>query len=770
MLLRMLGAGYMDQLMRTDNDLVVDVPSMRVIDPQTPEFVRDKLDLGTNDRVYHTNYFDQSEVVRALSLFLGLVTTMSTRSPVRPGSTVVGVPAAASQDFVVLDSTLPADVAVKTVQQHGGEFAVVRRRSETSESVEHYPFSKTEFEDVFSARPPHSPIADADEIQDSTSAREASPSAGLTLPGATDGPEWHRRTVIMRGGEPIGVLPRQGAPTAAAPPPARRGGRLRRSAGDHRVPPPTRGHRRSARPSGDAPVDASFRAEMPDSIRCENETIVLVDISLDDLQMSASAASAAARTTIDKSKRITVHAIPRVNVRVVGEDHATVPPPGPGQPRMLRFVVAGTLEGPGELVIAAEQGPVVLVRLVLDFTVTGDTVVKPQSTTVASATVQQPESVAPCDQLWIDEARNIANVTVNGVEQVTTVDTAFVVRYRSERLDVQERDTTKAIKGDRLAYVTKLFERIEDDWGAGQDDAAAFHSSLRAYGGQLFDELLPESIQRVLWDNRDRIKTIQINSEDPLIPWELVHLKGPRGSLPREDRFLANMGLIRWMDNAGIPPAKVTLRSNRARVLAPQYPDNPDWKPLEEAADEYRFLKEKVRASRVKPTREALRKLIEAPGRFDLLHFAGHGYAIPADIGHASLVLDVRWDGGEWVPISLESTFVEQYANLRTKSGNRPLVFLNACQTGRAGYQLTGIGGFAQAFISRGAGIFVSSLWSVGDEPAKTFCESFYAALLAGKTVVEATTAARHKSRLAGDPTWLAYVVYGRPEGTLTLA
>jgi CHAT domain-containing protein len=91
------------------------------------------------------------------------------------------------------------------------------------------------------------------------------------------------------------------------------------------------------------------------------------------------------------------------------------------------------------------------------------------------------------------------------------------------------------------------------------------------------------------------------------------------------------------------------------------------------------------------------------------------------------------------------------------------MVVLNACQIGRANYKLTGIGGFAQAFLDRGAGAFVGTLWSVGDSPARTFTERLYSELLGGQTLAQASIAAREAARQAGDATWLAYVVYGHP-------
>jgi CHAT domain-containing protein len=162
--------------------------------------------------------------------------------------------------------------------------------------------------------------------------------------------------------------------------------------------------------------------------------------------------------------------------------------------------------------------------------------------------------------------------------------------------------------------------------------------------------------------------------------------------------------------------------------------------------------------------------LLERPGQIDLLHFAGHGEAANNDIANAGLILQVRHEGNSWAPVQLTSTMVEQFANLRDGNGNRPLVFLNACQAGRAGHQLTQVGGFAQAFLKGGAGIFVSTLWSVMDTPAREFGEEFYAQLIAGKTVAQAAVAARQATRALDDPTWLAYVVYGRPDGRLVLS
>ncbi len=71
-LARRLSEGFVDRLFKGPNDLVVDNSSMGAIDQAVGGFVRDRLDLGENDAVYHTNYFNQLPVITALGGWLPL--------------------------------------------------------------------------------------------------------------------------------------------------------------------------------------------------------------------------------------------------------------------------------------------------------------------------------------------------------------------------------------------------------------------------------------------------------------------------------------------------------------------------------------------------------------------------------------------------------------------------------------------------------------------------------------------------------------------------
>ena len=53
---------------------------------------------------------------------------------------------------------------------------------------------------------------------------------------------------------------------------------------------------------------------------------------------------------------------------------------------------------------------------------------------------------------------------------------------------------------------------------------------------------------------------------------------------------------------------------------------------------------------------------------------------------------------------------------------------------------------------------------------ALTFADSFYGQILAGQTVATATYQARLAARQDGDPTWLAYSVYGHPSARAMFA
>ena len=269
-----------------------------------------------------------------------------------------------------------------------------------------------------------------------------------------------------------------------------------------------------------------------------------------------------------------------------------------------------------------------------------------------------------------------------------------------------------------------------------------------------------------MWQQKDKLRHLMVLSSEPFIPWELVHLKEPGRPLPDETRFMAEIGLVRWLytHDSAYPPQILHARPGRVRILRPDYPRQ-DLR-LPQTLPEARFLLDRMGAVPVAPATQDLRKLLRN-GSFDILHFADHGIADPGNIANARILLQGRQEMGSYIPAYLSATTVAQHARLPGPDGSKPLVVLNACQAGRLGQQMTSLGGFAQAFLDRGAGAFISAMWSVGDAPASTFMQALYEGLLNGQPISAAATDARHKARLAGDGTWLAYAVYAHPHARL---
>jgi hypothetical protein len=482
-------------------------------------------------------------------------------------------------------------------------------------------------------------------------------------------------------------------------------------------------------------------------------TSVEVIISREVIDRATGNVAAAAPGKVDPQRKLLVQVIPKAQFTVIGEDRVELDPPAPGQQHPpLYFDLRATHTGEGEVWVVARQGQVPLVTLMLRPRIVETQGQKSRRMAVSATTPEAPRLAEPLDQLLIVEQRNGDEVT-------------YFYQLQSPRLNILDKYYSLPFKGDRHQYIANLYQQIEQRWLSTEQDSTDFTEELRAFGAELFDKLFPETMQRILWEHRQELKRIMVISTEPFIPWELVHLKEPGKSLGAEIQFLGQMGLVRWLHDMGWPPSELKIREGMARYVIPHYP-HPDY-VLPEAQLEAQFLEDKFKAQAVDPRSTPVRKLLSQPGAFDLLHFACHGMAEGDNVANAQLLLQGRVEGNNYIPDPLSATTAEQYANLTRPDNSRPIVVLNACQAGRAGYRLTGIGGFAKAFLRGGAGAFVGTLWSVGDSPARTFTETFYSEILAGAKVSEAAIRAREKAQQAGDATWLAYVVYGHPHATL---
>lgn len=283
-------------------------------------------------------------------------------------------------------------------------------------------------------------------------------------------------------------------------------------------------------------------------------------------------------------------------------------------------------------------------------------------------------------------------------------------------------------------------------------DAAADHPTsgtrlrrrLRAHGAELWRSAVPEAVQRQFWEEVERISTFTVLGAQDIVPWELLF---PLNEGYEERGFLAEwVPVVRRV--FGQERATDLSLTGAAFVVPPGSPSGAH----AEVATLRAALGADVADRGVLTDVEALVKLIEG-GYGGLLHFACHNSFGPNGS-------TVRMADGPFDPIDLAAAI-----QLRSLRPHRPLVFFNAC---RSAGEIDWFGsslGWAPQFMQAGAGAFVGTLWPVRSSSALLFADAFYQELITGRRPLGAASLAARQAIAGqeGDPTWLAYAVYGNP-------
>ena len=777
-LLRAVADGAADKLFREENDLVVNVDSMKAIDPHVEGFVTDALELGTNPRVYHTNYFHQKEVTEALGGWLKV------NDPTVPWLQGVGswrqqVPAHKvtspyiNSDLLVINSSMNGAEVRRLLGKQQAEFVVVRNQQPFA--THHYAYRPHEL------RPGLRPQVTLQRSLNLHERNRSIPGRMGTIQGYNQRQFNARypaasRTVVFRGDVPTGVVPnalemRASGKAATVIQPRR----IQINYQGRSFDPPRQAHRNSALGRKARPALKSrsfprleplpeahkahhfFRAQMPAEVIVDEVTTVEVVISREQLDLVANRAGRLGQAMIDTDRKIIVMVMPRRNFALAADGRCEIDPVAAGgEPRSLYFDVRPTHEGDGDIDVVVRQGqsPLLTMRLETKIVSQSTPAVAKLSVTETAVT-DAPHMKEPVNQLTVWESIDGEDVKLD-------------FHFSSPLLNENKRARhPTTVPGGTESYVADIYDRIESSWTNRDHTPATFTKDLQSIGMAMFEDLVPLEIRELLWKYRKRLDNIQILSNEPFIPWEIVHLKQP-GKVGRGEWFLGQLGLVRWLENIegnGFGPETIDIQ--KALAIVPEYPKDSTWR-LDEPEHEYKFLHELVNATKVPPNRIAVDSVLEEPGSFDLLHYAGHGEAPMEDSAEAELILAVKRGRDRWIKEALDATTVEFRGDLAT-NGRRPMVVLNACQVGRMHRRLTCLGGFSKAFLTAGAGAFVGSLWSVGDEPARSFVEALYTELAAGKNISEAAIEAREQARKDGDFTWLSYTVYANPHATVTM-
>jgi hypothetical protein len=286
-------------------------------------------------------------------------------------------------------------------------------------------------------------------------------------------------------------------------------------------------------------------------------------------------------------------------------------------------------------------------------------------------------------------------------------------------------------------------------------------------GEMMYRLFMPEQMQRQIAETRC---ALTITTNDLELPWELMYAQGKFLSL---DRPVARMPMGRAMPPADRPAAPRADRLVRFLLI---YAD-PD-KNLANAAQEIKTVqdylegewKDRIRVEVVAAERATGRKLNELlrSGAYDVIHYAGHAHFDEESHELSGLYLGTEKDN--------EVFFAQK---IRRLMAGRPLVFLNACETGVTANEAQGqekvsyfqqpAEGLASAFIYGGALGCIGSLWPVYDKPAAEFAVEFYKRLLEGYMVGEALRATRTeiRERYPDQIAWASYLYYGDPTAVL---
>lgn len=308
---------------------------------------------------------------------------------------------------------------------------------------------------------------------------------------------------------------------------------------------------------------------------------------------------------------------------------------------------------------------------------------------------------------------------------------------------------------DPARYFTTYFAEIEDLLLDNAPPPAEIEQRMKSLGATLYEEVVPVDLRAKLWEVRDRVQHVLVQSTDPWIPWEMCFITGPTddGTIVEHGYLCERYEMSRWIQPTPLRP-ELSLANIGLIVTG----DSGLAMAMEERSDVLSLGAGGRTVGEVPAEYLALTNAL-AGGTFTSIHFTGHGlFADDSDPDKTHIMLENH------------KRFTAQDISGRVANLGKaqPFVFLNACQAGRSGMTLAGVGGWAKALLTAGAGAFVGAHWSVLDASAVTFSRVMYERLLEGDTAPAAVRAARLAIKSAGDPTWLAYTLYSDPFARIT--
>lgn len=316
-------------------------------------------------------------------------------------------------------------------------------------------------------------------------------------------------------------------------------------------------------------------------------------------------------------------------------------------------------------------------------------------------------------------------------------------------------------------FLRERYARLASVAGRGvrPADRQSAKDTTKGIGREVYRRFAPPSFKKAFWSMIDRwgedFRTIQIYSDQPLLPWELM--VPSRDDKPERDHLGLEFQISRWharedAEFVASPPQYLVLEE--LVVVAPRY--DPPLKSVEQEIQSIQsFPFANVRLVRGQETK--LREVFSRLPR-GILHFAGHGVILQNDTQGTTYAIVLEGD---------RILTLDEWKGMFSRDRTRhPFIFFNACDIGRTQKVVNFVDGWAPAMLDTGASGYVGALWPVADAKAAIFARRFYEALQKGlkrgdARVLNAIGEARKLYQETGDPTFLAYVYYGDNELTM---
>jgi CHAT domain len=416
-------------------------------------------------------------------------------------------------------------------------------------------------------------------------------------------------------------------------------------------------------------------------------------------------------------------------VRLLGRQRMTVHVPSGGDSEPVMFELCTDMPGPRRISVTAWLSGSYLGELVVEVTAERGGRPGPQRDVRAAIASEAPSQGA-----------------VSLVVRYDPVQNAYRFEFRDED---NPDEVTSHLAYEPGPLVEQLVGGLEGlAKGRSGYSAAQTRDYLINAGAALWQQLVPVRLREQFWERQHRIRQLTILADKDTVPWELLYPLDPgydagflveqfpvtRAVFGRRPARLLNLSPARFVLPASSPPEAAAEIEAMRRLLDPgQSPD--------------------AVISALTPLLEVIRG-----GDFGLLHFACHNRFDPAD--GSSITMDKR----QFTPTLLTTAAI---GKVLTRSA--PVVFVNACRSGGHNPSYNQLDGWASKFLEAGAAAFIGSLWAVSDGAAREFAGELYGRLQAGSSLGEAIMSARQAAAgQPGDPTWLAYTVYGDPRAVIT--